>query len=1229
MRLCQKLSHLGLSLMLGATALSVVVVGIVAAPPSYAAPGSVSGVVYQDFDGDGTRDAGDPATGVQTDVGFGGLTVTAYGPRGGVVGTATTAADGSYSINTSSVADGTPLRIEFPDANGGTAEQLPGDYQSSFAGPDNGTSVQFAAAGAEGVDFGVLEPEDYAANNAPIMTGIQYAGLRSVPEAAAQPAVVANPWVVPPNDPASGNYPGRVDLATYGEVGSVWGVAFARSQNAAYAAASYKRISELGPLGLGGIYRITDVLAPGSGALNDPATGSVTPWLDVTTLGVDVGTVPSSADRGLGDPDALVRDANAFVNAGKVGIGGIAINEDATTLYFVNLFDRDLYAVDITNGATPTTATRIPLGLTADQRPWAVTVNRDRVYVGYVDTNGDGANPGVPATGNMYVVSQPEATAATGGSAWTNTLTAPLDFEKGNNIAGWGNPIPPTTAIPDQVRRWNSWTDSWYWDGGSVGFNTSYGWTHNYPQPILGSITFDAQGYLTLGFVDRSSVQGGNRQWASEPPPGCAAPCTSDDRFFETVSGGDILIATPDGTLEDNAVVGARTGANPGNDEGPGGGEFYNDRQDIGRGVNHWDNTLGGVAAYPGLQEVASTAMDPLGAIRVSGLSWFSVDDGQTLRGYNQTPDPLPGRAIGFGSPPTAPFFQKGGGLGAVSLLTREPPVEIGNRVWLDADLNGRQDPDEPAIQGAPVTLFARGPDGAPAGAALASTTTNARGEYYFRSDEIAGFNPAATQGDTLPYVVVFGRGTGPVTFTGPNADNPGFAGITWADLAFTSQATAALQRDSNPNPANGQAPVNVGSPGRNNHTIDAGFIATGTFQISKLTRGDTPPPGRTFTFDVTAATDFRGDNSLASVNPATFAVAPGQTAPAVPQRLPVGTRITISERGGDQLEATYQPSRTQLITVNGGRSILFTVSNRITNEVKEKSTPEVRTVTSRRRVVPGKPFFDRIRVRGLADEGGTVTAGLYGPFSSRAAITCTPGNRVRTKTFRVENGWNRTPKVRVRAPGVYTWRVAIRADANNESATHKCGQVAETTVVAKPRYVAPIISGGFSGTLKPQQQSARRAPTTITIPGLRKPAVVRTGSIRKGQMTLPGNVHEVARLKKSAGFGDKIGTAVVGGHVSDRHDRPGAMWRLNSAKRGERIQVVRGGERYTYVVTAKKTFDRRNKVPQRYFSTTGPHRLVLISCTDRVVYRNGRFHYTKYIVVIARQVKGKNKGKG
>ena len=99
-------------------------------------------------------------------------------------------------------------------------------------------------------------------------------------------------------------------------------------------------------------------------------------------------------------------------------------------------------------------------------------------------------------------------------------------------------------------------------------------------------------------------------------------------------------------------------------------------------------------------------------------------------------------------------------------------------------------------------------------------------------------------------------------------------------------------------------------------------------------------------------------------------------------------------------------------------------------------------------------------------------------------------------------------------------------------------------------------------------------------------------------------------------------GTAVVGGHVSDRHDRPGAMFRLRRAHAGQVVTVSQGGEQYRFRVVEKTTLDRHRKLPDRYFATTGRHRLVLISCTDRVVTAGGHFHYSKFIVVVAKAVR-------
>ena len=72
------------------------------------------------------------------------------------------------------------------------------------------------------------------------------------------------------------------------------------------------------------------------------------------------------------------------------------------------------------------------------------------------------------------------------------------------------------------------------------------------------------------------------------------------------------------------------------NGEGPGGGEFLNDRRDQGTGGNHNENTLGSVVTYPGVDEIASSAMDPYSGINRNGLMWFDQNTGVATRGFDQ-----------------------------------------------------------------------------------------------------------------------------------------------------------------------------------------------------------------------------------------------------------------------------------------------------------------------------------------------------------------------------------------------------------------------------------------------------------------------------------------------------------------------------------------------------------------------------------------------------------------
>ncbi|MBD3927248.1 hypothetical protein IEZ26_21680 [Nocardioides cavernae] len=370
----------------------------------------------------------------------------------------------------------------------------------------------------------------------------------------------------------------------------------------------------------------------------------------------------------------------------------------------------------------------------------------------------------------------------------------------------------------------------------------------------------------------------------------------------------------------------------------------------------------------------------------------------------------------------------------------------------------------------------------------------------------------------------------------------------------------------------------------------------------------------------------------------------PGNSAAVTRQRIGLG-RYRLSESGGPpgfdsagwfcRGVEKIRPSR---FVAEPGQDILCLIVNvaqpqpgpELEPEPEPDPPPEVlpaeasvRTDTSQRRVAPGEPFHDRILIEGLVGgDGATAVARLYGPFSSRASADCRARFLVREEVLQVDNGRNRSPSVRVSTPGVYTWQVAIGADAATASPVHRCGLAAETTVVAKPTYAAPDVVGGFSGTLPGFDRDPRLSPpATIQMPGTGMRATVQPHGIVGGKMTLPGDVDDVAWLRRSAGVGDMIGTAVIGGHVSDRHDRPGAMFNLSRARAGQRITVTQAGSRHRFKVLEKTTLDRRRELPDRFFATTGRHRLVLISCTDRVVTAGGHFRYTKYVVVVAEPV--------
>lgn len=112
---------------------------------------------------------------------------------------------------------------------------------------------------------------------------------------------------------------------------------------------------------------------------------------------------------------------------------------------------------------------------------------------------------------------------------------------------------------------------------------------------------------------------------------------------------------------------------------------------------------------------------------------------------------------------------------------------KIGDRVWIDADGNGQQDAGETGKSGVSVTLLSA------AGAVLATTTTDANGDYLFSG---------LAAGD---YKVLFG---------------------TADDFLFTLADTGADGTDSDANATTGETGVITLGIGEENLTVDAGLVA-------------------------------------------------------------------------------------------------------------------------------------------------------------------------------------------------------------------------------------------------------------------------------------------------------------------------------------------------------------------------------------------------------------------
>jgi len=735
--------------------------------------GVIGGKAFQDFNYNGIND--------QTGGGIAGIEVYLYDcdaeGNSVVVENTTTDGDGTYFF--SGLTDGTTYRVEF------IVPAAMNFLQSGFNGTDSRTTVQFVNSPTCEASIGLATPSDFCESDPSLAIPCYVNGdpLASGSGSADEEALVLF------KSSYEGGNPKPTVLATASEIGATWGVAYNRASKTVYASAFLKRHVGFGPLGIGGIYKV-DL----SGA--QPIT---TPFIDVNTIGINVGSYPSNSQRGLSANINLPNnDPQAYDETGKKGIGGICMSDDGSKLYLVNVTENKLHSIQL-NGDIPTSSDVESFNIPnpncsgGEFRPFAVRMNNGKIYVGGVcDAEGSGNKSDLRAI--IYRLD---------GSNFTEVLNFSLDYTKGKasrscEDGGW---FPWTNQIPETC------------------FMSGSAQVIVHPTPHLTALEFDDAGDLILGFTDRMGNQLGFINYGP----------TGTDVTYSVFTGGDILKAgaNQDGSfsIENNGTVGENTTTGADNGEGPGGGEFFDwDVYDIGSNIPrpHSETAQGGLAVIRGSGQIITTALDPFGtSVNSGGVNYYNTQTGEVRD---------PGYRV-FRSGSSSPAsFSKANGLGDLVAVCGEAPIEIGGRLWLDANENGIQDPCEAPFSGVEIALYAMD------GQVTEIVTSDANGEYYFNG---SGATTPAIEPNTDYYVVIgFGSQfdnfnnvlldsfflTTANTGMGPNPDLNDSDGMTTPggilDGVFEGWPSIMVQ---------------TGNAGEVTHENDAGFIIDTPDQLADI----------------------------------------------------------------------------------------------------------------------------------------------------------------------------------------------------------------------------------------------------------------------------------------------------------------------------------------------------------------------------------------------------------
>jgi LPXTG-site transpeptidase (sortase) family protein len=141
--------------------------------------------------------------------------------------------------------------------------------------------------------------------------------------------------------------------------------------------------------------------------------------------------------------------------------------------------------------------------------------------------------------------------------------------------------------------------------------------------------------------------------------------------------------------------------------------------------------------------------------------------------------------------------------------------------------------------------------------------------------------------------------------------------------------------------------------------------------------------------------------------------------------------------------------------------------------------------------------------------------------------------------------------------------------------------------------------------------------PERLTLPGHATAAILPAVTV-DGVLRVPEDVEHVGWWDGSARVGEPFGSTVIAGHVDSATEGIGFFARLLRIKAGDTITLRADSHQLKYRVTSVRTVAKKALATEsQAFRQTGPHRLVLITCTGN--FRRDRGGYDNNLVVVGK----------